>query len=390
MDDMKDTTKKMENTTSKMGRSTEHLKDRTEDLFKGAREIIAITNQNLTFEDVIAKGGVSDKLLTASIFFASMEFQHWQGDYEDVPAVRDELMAKAVKYFFWKIDDFINDDYDINTPFIPQSIPFLGESYNRWLNLSVFAVAMSKVHESQVDIAFQRAVPVYSMYDIIKEGLAAKDKYETGEELPEYIAEVLRYESKAKYLLQLRHNFYPIILASKLSNIEDSTWQALKHKYLTWEVDPGAFNKAQYEMFDEILAKGFETRQFLESANVELKVNETVSEIYKNLMWVITDNKPYQRLIEQLGVNPNFEQVLRYQVKLNFQPKVESEAEKLIVLLNEYTGSTLFVYNREGAKKALEAEQVRQENIRKTKAKKNRETRNKRLREWLSKWGDEF
>ena len=102
MDDMKETTNKMEKTTKKVSSSTEQLKNRTEDLYKGAREVISILNQNINFDDVIEieNSNISDKLLTASIFFASMEFQHWQGDYEDSLEVRQELMRKAIQYFF--------------------------------------------------------------------------------------------------------------------------------------------------------------------------------------------------------------------------------------------------------------------------------------------------
>lgn len=349
---MKDSTKKMKDTTDKMSRSTEQLKKRTEDLYKGTREIISTTNQNVSFDDVLKTEGISEKLLNASIFFASMEFQHWQGDYEDTRLVREELIAKAVKYFFWKIDDLIQDDYDIETPFIVGNIPWLGESYRNWINLSVLSVAMSKVHESQVEIAFKRSVPVYSMYEVIKESLSLKEKHRNGQKVPKYVEEVLRYEQTALYLLQLRHNFYPLILASKLSNIEDSFWQAAKHKYWKWKVNPANFNRAQYAMFEEILHLGFETRVFLKSINTQIKYNESVDKIYNNLTWIITDNKPFRSLIEQMGMNPSIDEVEKFKIKLNFQPKINNDEEKLVVLVNEYTGATIFVFNKVEANKA--------------------------------------
>ncbi|MCB0357448.1 MAG: hypothetical protein KDD40_10590, partial [Bdellovibrionales bacterium] len=199
----------------------------------------------------------------------------------------------------------------------------------------------------------------------------------------------------AKYLLQLRHNFLPIILASKMSNIEDSFLEKLSHKYkwsswsigdwqLTfggWEIDPGSFEKAEYAWFHEILAKGFETRNFLKSIGVNLIVNESVDKIFKNLTWVIHDDSRYQQLIQQLGMIPTFDQVEKFQGKIDFQPKVKTDPEKLIVLLNEYTGSTLFVFNREGAERAKESEKELYKKMQELQQERQRQLHQKKHRE---------
>lgn len=373
MDDMKETTNKMEKTTKKVSSSTEQLKNRTEDLYKGAREVISILNQNINFDDVIEieNSNISDKLLTASIFFASMEFQHWQGDYEDSLEVRQELMRKAIQYFFWKIDGLIDDSMPVDTPKYTKVIPWLGENYKNWLNLSVFAVAMSKIHEQQIQVAFKKSVPVYSIYSIIKEALDSKEKLLKGEVLPAYIEEVLKNEQVAIYLLQLRHNFYPLILASKISDIEDGFWNSLMKTYFRWEVNPGQFNKAQYAHFEELLERGFETRNFLKEQKVEVAYNSVVKDIFKNLMWVVHDLNPYQSIITKMGMRPHFDEVEKFQVQYDYKIEVKTEPEKLIVLLNEYTGSTLFVFYPEGAKKAEAEEEARIERVKQERKRKN-------------------
>lgn len=109
--------------------------------------MVSLYNQNVSFQDILGANGVSNKLLQASIFFASMEFQHWRkgkGAEEQLDS-REELMTNSVRYFFWKIDDLIGDSPDVEVPYLPNSLPFLGRSQSNWVNLSVLAVAMGSM-----------------------------------------------------------------------------------------------------------------------------------------------------------------------------------------------------------------------------------------------------
>ena len=351
MDNMRQTTKKMKKTTDKMSESTDKIQELTEEMFHGAREFISLTNGDVTLNSVLESEGVSKKIVKASYFFAGMEFQLWTGKNKDTAEFREELIKKDVTTFFWLIDDMVKDDYDIQTPSVSK---FWGtEKYDNWINLSVLAAAMSKVNNKQIK-ATATVYPILSFYDIIVESLKAKKDYEAGLEVPSYVEEVLAYEDVAIYLLQLRHNFLPFILASKMSNFEDSMLDSLYKIYFEWEADPSSFNKAEHKKFLSIIDRCITTRVDLEAIGVELQYNEDIVSLFQNLTWVIADNTPFKDLIQLLGMNPEYDEKEKFRFKLAFEPKVQTDAEKLVISLNKLTESTLFVYNRNAAIKRNE------------------------------------
>lgn len=381
MDEVKQLTKDIKETTDTMGRSTEQLKDHTGDFYQDSREIISSLNQKISFSQVLSAQQTSQKLQIAKQYFASMEFQLWRGPLQESVEGREMLLTKAVNDFFAEVSSFIQGEMPIDTPLLPPQTPWWGKGFERWHNLSTLSVAMSAVNETQLQMAFQHSIPAYSLYDIIKEALLLREDYAQGKKTPSYVEAVLRYESEAIYLLQLRHNFYPLILVNQLRKSKEGWWTMAKIKFLVWEIDPISFNKAQYGMFEENLQKGFATRKFLESLQIPLVSNQWVDEIFKNLRWVITDSEPFRSLITQMGMNPGFDEVEKFRVRLHNPPQVSTDPEKLVVLVNEYTGATLFVFNKLEAQKVEENESQRRKEEKKIRRERQREVFYRRFRE---------
>jgi hypothetical protein len=296
LDETQATTKRMEATTRGMA-------DTTTTMYSGARSAFGLTMAKEALDKLFETSDTQAMLDYAITFFGALPFQEWQGRGRDSQEVREELYNGAVKLFFSSIQRLVDDSYPVN-PKIPSK---------NWLRLSALSVAMSYISDDQKVLARDYKFEARSVYDLIVEGLQRKNEFTNSDNAPEWITSILRSEDIALYMLQLRHNYFPLVIASRLSAIEDKTW-GLPLNYLTqttfwnWKVDLDRLNYAQVEQILEWLEKIDHTRVVLVNLGEKVQFNSSVIRLMRNLVWEGTESEQNayfrSRMQEVLGAKP--------------------------------------------------------------------------------------
>lgn len=289
-EEMGKTTKDMNNTTKEMNETTKEMGDRMEDAFHGLREGIGEEKMELHYEKLLEADTTGTKIEHALIFFAAMDFQHWQGDHEDDDKKRDQLIYKNVEYFFSKINDIVDDDQSVKTPLLSS------KKRNHWKALGALAVAMSKIHPDQQSLSEKLNFTPLSFYDILASGLKQKEQYEKGEDVPSWVEKVLEKEDVAIYLMQLRHNFLKGVILGEMSDFEEGWFDGMINKvgyaWMGSKVNLSEFNNAQMKKWVELLWKSRKTQELLEGLGEELQFNSVLVNSFAKVQFIDYINYP--------------------------------------------------------------------------------------------------
>lgn len=275
MEDTKSTTKDMKEISQSIKTSQEYLTILARAGSTGAFSIEQ-------FERVKHADKLADKLELTSAYFAGMEYQYWLAWGQDTQELRESMWAKSVELFFAQIEGLVNDDFPVNGSWWS-----LGYSFDSDLEtLGLISVAMSKISVEQSRMTKKFGVKSYSAYDLLKEGLQYKEAYDAGKPVPEWAVNVLRKRKIAIYLMQLRHNFYPLIVLSQMTNVEDSPkWFLAKSLVQDFNVDLENFDKAELDYYVELLKKGLDARLFLERVLcIKPQFTKLTQHFYKSML----------------------------------------------------------------------------------------------------------
>lgn len=289
-EEMGKTTEEMNNTTKEMAGTTREMGDRMEDAFHGLREGIGEEKMELHFAKMLEASSTGEKVDHALVFFAAMDFQHWQGDHEDNDVRRDQLIYKNVEYFMSKVNNLVDDDLSVGTPLLSMS------ARNNWKSLGALAVAMSKIHPDQNVRAERLEFNAISFYDILATALTQKDKYENGVEVPGWVEKVLEKEEVAVYLMQLRHNFMKGVILGEMSDYEEGWFDGMLNKigyaWMGSTINLKDFNKAKVKKWVELLWKARKTQELLEMMGHELEFNSVLNDSFAGVEFVDYLNFP--------------------------------------------------------------------------------------------------
>src|SRR5690606_13653238 len=104
--------------------------------------------------------------------------------------------------------------------------------------------------------------------------LKQRDRFTREEILPQAVAKVLQWKQEAIYLLQLRHNYLPVLVVSRMTDIQDEgglgrLWRLGK----SWigvrqQVDLDGFDPEELREWTLWLERATETREFLAALNI--------------------------------------------------------------------------------------------------------------------------
>ncbi len=254
MEETKQTTEEMKGISQSIKTSQEYLT-----ILARAGSSGAFTVEQ--FERVKHAEKLSDKLELTTAYFAGMEYQYWLGWGQDTQELRESMWAKGIEMFFSHIDGLVDDHFPMSGSWWTLGYKLSDDQET----LGIVSVGMSKVSTEQERMTKKFGIKSYSAYDLIKEGLKYKVDYESGHSVPEWAVKVLRNEKTAIYLLQLRHNFYPLIVLSRMTNVEDSPkWFLAKSLVQDIQIDLTQFSKAELDYYQELLNKGLDARMYLE------------------------------------------------------------------------------------------------------------------------------
>ena len=284
LDTMQASTQDMTTTTHDLAKKTSNMADTTQHM-DGTSNVI-LKYSDATFETMRMGGGLearqhsldemekaSDqgaKNSCASEYLGSMEFQFWQPKLEN-KAVREQLMATAVRDFFKKVREYIIDRKSV--PSLANPTVFADP---RTKNLFALAASLHFINDYQTELLDKTASPPVSMLSMIAEGLKVKSLEESGKidsaSIPAYRKEVLRSEQDAVYILQVRQDFLKlsaVTLAS--SSVEGNSPSADQLKAVIalasqkgkWVPNFDARNNEQVDYDSTVLELALQTQIFL-------------------------------------------------------------------------------------------------------------------------------
>lgn len=284
VDQAKSTMNRMEEKMGRMDETTARLEKETHQMGTGARDALGLGLATAALERLFAAHEPKQKMAEALLFFASLPFQQWRGEGTDTPQLRDKLLNDSVSLFLNQIQSRVSDS-------LPVEVRFPSDD---WLTLANLSVAMSYLSSTQIQHGEEHHFKPISIYDLLVEALKLKARYEAGEVLPEWVGTILDQEQTAIYLMQLRHNYFPIVMAAKVSRLEEKSlwgylnWNYFRHTSMNkpLEVDLSSMNSKQVAKMMDWLAKIERTRTDLMALGQSLHISAYTARLLRNWQWV--------------------------------------------------------------------------------------------------------
>ncbi len=279
------TTQKMQTTTEEMNKSTQELKElsrhlakRTDDLEselvnKESYAMVTLNLDNLfarvpvTTEDA-ALNSESDMLLYAGAAVHSMLFQYWKGDYNEDLSILDLRFKLGIEILLVRCLKHMPRNFVVDV-LEPSS------SYK--------AIASLGAKLDEQSIGYTKALGSaglknLSLYDVILMGLRNRGKSARTEVLPEAVAMVLKYKREALYMIQLRHNYLPMMVLSRMSDFQDKGRLGRLGSFVFGQkvelgiedgLSPSSVDEEQLKEWTKWLRSSLETRRALKEMGLE-------------------------------------------------------------------------------------------------------------------------
>ncbi len=280
--------KNLDKVTADMHKDLSDLKAETSEQLKNTRTGIlntyadlrqkeAVDMRNQMLETLERTPSLESKAVTAGKYCMAFEFQLWKSNLNDSPEYREQLFRDGMEEFFLDLARFLPDPSEALDP---------TSSKPRSQNFMAIASTIDGVNPNAQILARQRNEPEVSILSLIHDGLKKAQQVESGEishaELKPFEQQVLIYQRQAIALLQARVNFLPVMLLSRISDIQS---RALPIQ--AWMAYYGS--TAKFENIEaitqglEFISSANEEIRFLKSVGVEVQMNSTIRSLYKNM-----------------------------------------------------------------------------------------------------------
>ncbi len=363
--EMVGTTGEMKNLTQGMSETTNEMKDLTQGMSDTTRDMKILTElmvrdmqQGLTNErrrgnlETMEKAPtMAAKLVSASHYYMSYEYQIWKNTGLDTREKLDQLYHLAVEEFFM----------DVRAYFTDRDMQDVGANHRdqNYRNLYALALAMHSVNPNALpqgsrtegDLVQIREIgdgqeavegsdpSQVSMLDLIQYALfLGKEVYEgrvNEDEIPSFARLVLVNREDALFLLRLRANFFPALVIGKLTDADEeggfskmlyrksaqlglwlTTWTPAK-----WSADFTHLDFFQVKEYAAWLRFANQSRSFLNSIDEDPMTDRTMLKIFKN-MKVKLPEKPSDRATAL--------EKHRYELFMRAYPEFEQEYQQYI------------------------------------------------------------
>lgn len=284
-DDMKRTTRRVED-------SSKHLEKRTDDLhndmtYKESDETMT-KRLAMIFGDTAEDNvgvlqnawsyffGLSnepDLFKFAGVTMLSMHWQFWKGDYNDNMKELDSRMYWAVESLFLGTFKHTPRDGDVD----------VWRPDRSFRGVAALGSKLDMVSDRMHDVLSARGMPDSVFYDMIVRALRTRGSIGRDEQFPRAVDKVQQWEKEATYMLQLRHNIYPVMVVTRISDfVEKGDFRRLlmaKFGYRAKASDIAALNPATLRELTLWLDKASATRQHLREAGIEPKYNSMLAKV---------------------------------------------------------------------------------------------------------------
>lgn len=248
------------------------------------------------------KGDVSesDMVHHAQAAIQSLLFQFWKGDYHDTVDALDNRYSLHVDIFFsrlnGKIEAFTGCDLIVIDASIPGCNPDRfavdrlapNRNYKGVAALGAFMMSMRPEYEA----ALKKAnLPRLSLYDVVINALKSRNANGPQPLLPKAYSKVLEWKQEAVHVLQLRHNFLPVMVLGRLTDLKDQSnpeklLQALVGKKVDLNGGGSESRKVddrQLILWTSWLNQAIETRRELRAMGFEVEYNKSFGMMAKAL-----------------------------------------------------------------------------------------------------------
>jgi len=276
-DRLDENTRKMRETSENILRQSEHLAKRTNDLEvqMSNKEAYAMLMYNLDRllgkDENYVQGNEDanlnnepDLVLYACAAVQSMLFQFWKGDYDEDLAELDHRLELSIEILFTRLFKHIPRDFTID-------VMRPTRSYK--------AVAAVGAYLDETQPRFgraleQRGMARFSLYDLFVEALRRREDTRRTEKFPKATAKVLQWQQEVEYMLQLRHNTFPMLVVARMTNLQDLGDVGRIGKMLSgWQPDLNKFNPEQLRLWIQWSSKAIKSREDLRSVGITPQYN---------------------------------------------------------------------------------------------------------------------
>lgn len=284
-DDMKKTTRRVED-------SSKHLEKRTDDLhndmtYKESDETMTKRLAMIfgdTPEDnvgVVQNAwnyffGLSnepDLFKYAGVTMLSMHWQFWKGDYNDNMKELDSRMFWAVESLF--LGTFKHTPRDGDVDVMRPDRSFRG--------VAALGSKLDMVSDRMHDVLASRGMPDSFFYDTIIRALRNRGQASRDEQFPRAVDKIQQWEKEATYMIQLRHNIYPVMVVTRLTDFVERgdvkrLWMA-KFGYKVSDIELATLNPATLRELTLWLEKASKTRADLAAAGITPQYNRMLADV---------------------------------------------------------------------------------------------------------------
>jgi hypothetical protein len=220
----------------------------------------------------------------------SMYFQFWEGKQdEDIPEL-DKRLEIGAELLFDRLFKHIprNARVDVLRP---------DSSYK---GIAALGAKLDMVDERYERGLVRRGLPHMTFYDYVVQALRNRNAITREEILPRAAAKILQWEPEATYMLQLRHNIFPVMVMARITDFQDR--KDLRRLWMWWrgqKVDISNANPEQLKEWTVWLNKALKTRKDLREIGIEPEYNKMLMDLVAGVDFgqdeIIANTRPNAR-----------------------------------------------------------------------------------------------
>ncbi len=268
--------KAMRKTLEELKAKGDHIAKRADDLEREMKFKESTSMFEKSMAELFGENGYeiteTNMLNKAETAMRSMLLQFWKGDFFEYSVESlDAEFQLAMSNNFSRVADYVPRDYDVNV-FMPT---------RAYKGIAALAARMEQMQPSFVESLRKRGLPDnLSVYEVVAQALQDRDAVTQTGLLPKTKNEILKWKGEAVYLLQMRHNYLPMMVLSRASSFGGQGNLGRVTKSFTGQVvnlndpDPAkSASPAQLKEWTHWLKLAQETRARLRAIGIEPKYN---------------------------------------------------------------------------------------------------------------------
>ena len=281
---LKDTAEDIKNTSRSIENVSQRLAKRTNDLEaeltkKESFAMFVARTQDLFGESLQKNPSESDMLFYAGAAVESLLFQYWKGDFDEDLMELDLRYKFSAEILFVKTLRYIPRTFDVDVT------PAVGGPYE---GIASFGGKLDRMTDNFRSNLRKYGLPETSLYDVIVTALQNRNQLERKEQFPRATEMILQFRREAIYMLQLRHNYLPMMVLGRITDLQDRgllgrAWMTLSGRGTVVDLNNAEFSAPELQEWTQWLNNAMATRTALRNMGIEPKYNSKFVAILKQI-----------------------------------------------------------------------------------------------------------